>query len=269
LGAAISAVGLTAFAANSAGAHGPFAADFQPTYTVLPLDARAEAAVEPRRQHARERITVIAGQSQTSAALGYAGSGPVCVRLCDGAFFPLSISSGDPESQSAACDSQCPDAPTQVFYRNGSDRIEDAISNTGQRYSALPVALRFQKTSDATCACHRNPVAYKPLNDSTLRSGDAIVTPAGIFVFRGVEGGAHMPSDFTALSNADMPRLRRSDMLAMERVSVAKDHPTLRDWLASQASPALAERHVERVASRASGGGDRIRLLVWRGGAEE
>ena len=191
------------------------------------------------------------------------------MRLCDGYFFPLTAAAGDAASETAACNSLCPDAPTEVYYRNGSDRIEDSVSARGQLYSALPVALRFQKTSDATCACHRDVVAYAPLRDASLRRGDAIMTPAGIVVFRGVEGAEHRPSDFAALANVSMRWPQRSVLQAMERASVAFDHPTLREWLASQTPPALAQRDDQRVASRATRGGDKIRLLVWRGSTED
>jgi hypothetical protein len=71
----------------------------------------------------------------------------------------------------------------------------------------------------------------------------------------------------------------RGDLQAMERVSLTSDHPTLRQWLASQATPALAarkpdrriepERRIERVAARAISRDDGIRLLIWRGAAQD
>ncbi|MBX9759006.1 MAG: hypothetical protein K2Y29_09540 [Beijerinckiaceae bacterium] len=35
------------------------------------------------------------------------------------------------------------------------------------------------------------------LTDTSLRKGDIVATPDGLMEFRGVEGGAHEPSDFT------------------------------------------------------------------------
>src|ERR1700753_404250 len=62
-----------------------------------------------------------------SGAGNFAGfSQPVCVRLCDGSFFPLTNAGADATSQANACNSLCPDAPTEVYYRNGSEKIEDA-----------------------------------------------------------------------------------------------------------------------------------------------
>src|SRR5579863_2532767 len=75
----------------------------------------------------------------------------VCVRLCDGAFFPID---GIGQGNEAACLSQCPGAPTQVFYMpTGSDQIDDAIASDGQRYAALPVAFRYRSIVDSTCTC--------------------------------------------------------------------------------------------------------------------
>ena len=109
----------------------------------------ASATQTPAHHRHRRRLP------RESAA--HSGRGAVCVRLCDGAFFPLDAAAGDAAAEAAACDRLCPDAPTEVFFRNGSDKIGDAISTAGRRYSALPVALRYQRSPEATCACHREP----------------------------------------------------------------------------------------------------------------
>ena len=100
-----------------------------------------------------------------------------------------------------------------------------------------------------------------------LRRGDAIMTPAGMVVFSGAEGGAHGPRDFLALSAAGLPVAQRSALQAIERVSVNVARPSLRDWLASQSAPALAARRVAAplVARASLKGDDRIRLLAWPG----
>jgi hypothetical protein len=266
LGASIATAGLALLAANEAAARGPFTAyDAAPMtrFTLLPLDPNAG----PRRhRHHRQRIVLAKKGQRTAIPLVHDA---VCVRLCDGYFFPLPAG-GDAAVQASACNSLCPDAPTEVFYRSGSDRIEDSVSANGRRYSTLPVSLRYRSTSNNACSCHREAVAYAPLDDATLRRGDLIMTPAGFVMFRGAEGSKHNPDDFTALAKTELPAALRVDLQAMERVSLVKGHPSLRQWLASQASPALAERQpgirIERVASRLASADDRIRLVVWRGG---
>ena len=99
----------------------------------------------------------------------------VCVRLCDGSFFP--VNGADAHGSQAACAIQCPGAPTQVFFRaSGSDQIEDAIASNGQSYAALPVAFRYRSTVDNTCTCGARGARESSValfHDLTLRKGDS------------------------------------------------------------------------------------------------
>jgi hypothetical protein len=84
------------------------------------------------------------------------GSGrPVCVRLCDGSFFPLSNSPGGRGSQQEMCQSLCPGTETDVFYMSGSGNIDDAVSRAGQPYLSLANANRFTRQFDASCSCRK------------------------------------------------------------------------------------------------------------------
>jgi hypothetical protein len=132
----------------------------------------------------------------------------ICVRLCDGLYFPSVVTSGGDE----ACASQCPDAPT-AFYSMpaGSDKIDDAVSLTGTPYSALPVANRHQTSFDNTCTCHRSSVTSyiaDLLHDRTLRDGDLVMTAKGFRVFKGDKSGVVQPSNFVALSPSSSAELK-------------------------------------------------------------
>lgn len=282
LGAALSAAGVAALVASGAAAHGPFTAANpttfnapamaanQATYSIFRPDSgatdevhhRADEADGHRRKHDRGRITL----ATLGKVSGFSTHEPVCVRLCDGFFFPLTAAA-DSGSQTAACNSLCPDAPTEVYYRNGSDRIEDAISSRGQRYTSLPVSLRYRNASNNTCTCHREAVAYAPLRDATLRQGDAVMTPAGFMVFNGAEGAPHTPHDFSALGQARLSSGQRGALQAMERISLATDHPSLQKWMTSQGAPTQkAEAGANApVLAGSSIAEDKIRVLVWRG----
>jgi hypothetical protein len=152
----------------------------------------------------------------------------VCVRLCDGYYFPVGPLSraDDLPNHEAACSGLCPDAPTQLFIEPaGSDRIEDAVSSNGARYGALPVAFRNRTRLDNTCTCHRRPgQTFSLLDDFTLRKGDSIMTPAGIIVFRGASRLPYAQDDFTALAKASMPKDKREILAAIERATL----PTVR-----------------------------------------
>ena len=165
------------------------------------------ASTGPRAVRHARRATV--------AASGRA----VCVRLCDGFFFPSAVTSGGDE----ACASQCPDAPTAIYYQR-SDGIDDAVSARGELYSALPVANRNQAAFDETCSCHKSltrSYVADLLRDRTLRNGDLLMTPNGFTVFRSGKSSAVSQSDFVTLSKAsDVPKSARAELTAMEHAGV-------------------------------------------------
>ncbi len=164
-------------------------------------------------------------QGQHGASSGAAAqplsSRAVCVRLCDGSFFP--VSGDDAHGSQAACARQCPGAPTQVFFRaSGSDQIEDAIASNGQRYAALPVAFRYRSTVDKTCTCGARSVRESSValfHDPTLRKGDSIMTAAGVRVFRGGHKPPYDMDDFIDLAQSSLPREARDTLMAMDRAN--------------------------------------------------
>jgi hypothetical protein len=182
------------------------APDAEPT-----VSAPTSSPVADRPAHARRKY----------AAIGGGGGRAVCVRLCDGFFFPSVTSSGGDE----ACASQCPDAPT-AFYRepSGSDRIEDAVSLAGAPYSALPVANHNQTSFDQTCTCHRSfnrSYLADLLHDRTLRNGDIVMTAKGFTVFKGDKSGSVSAANFVTLSQStNVPNSSRPELAAMERAGV-------------------------------------------------
>jgi hypothetical protein len=153
------------------------------------------------------------------------GSGkPVCVRLCDGSFFPTASATGG----DSACAAQCPDAPT-ALYTMPTDRIEDAVSSTGKLYSALPVAKRFETSFESTCTCHRSDTvasrAKELLHDNTLRKGDVVMTAEGFRVYEGDGYGPTGPKDFVSLARARVSKEERATLTAMERAGGGSPAP--------------------------------------------
>jgi hypothetical protein len=166
-----------------------------------------------------------------------AGGRAVCVRLCDGFFFPNATSSGGDE----ACAAQCPDAPTARYTEPAdSDRIEDAVSTRGALYTALPIASRYRTTLDNTCTCHRSPTrsfSESLLNDPTLRIGDVVMTPKGFVVFQDAKTGPITSADFVALSQArSLPKDLRATLIDMERAG-----PSQRQ-IGAYTSPSASQR---------------------------
>jgi hypothetical protein len=79
----------------------------------------------------------------------------VCVRLCDGYYFPVSFSTMQSQfpKDAQACSSKCA-APTELFYyQNPGGEMEQAQSVAGQPYSKLPNAFRHRKEVVQGCSC--------------------------------------------------------------------------------------------------------------------
>ena len=164
----------------------------------------------------------------------------VCVRLCDGYFFPA------PASGQAGCASLCPGAETALYRMpGGSDRIEDAVSASGARYSALPAALSYRTTIANACACRSAPDSTAELmRDPTLRKGDAVMTETGLLVYRGAGSSQHQLRDFSTLAQARLSPDRRVMLAEMERVSVGPARATTR---LAQIAPAVTKRPEDQI----------------------
>ncbi|PTE11455.1 DUF2865 domain-containing protein [Mesorhizobium helmanticense] len=97
----------------------------------------------------------------------------VCVRTCDGYFFPMSnaASMGDFERDQKNCDSSCPGTEMQVFYTRGQDgdSADMTSSATGRPYRELPTAYLYKQSSrPPACGCNAAQnfeiIAGKPPN---------------------------------------------------------------------------------------------------------
>lgn len=111
------------------------------------------AAREPREEGPSSRREAA---SDTGPGAGSRSSGArqtVCVRSCDGFFFPLSATPRDGTADEM-CRALCPGAETAAYHMPGED-IGRAVSSRGRAYTQLANAFRFQKTLDASCSCKK------------------------------------------------------------------------------------------------------------------
>ncbi len=81
----------------------------------------------------------------------------VCVRLCDGAFFPVSFSTlpNNFDRDQDLCQQRCA-APAELYYhsQNPGQGIEQAVSHkTRQPYTTLRTAFRFKREFVSGCSC--------------------------------------------------------------------------------------------------------------------
>jgi hypothetical protein len=108
----------------------------------------------------------------------------VCVRTCDGYYFPISYSTVPSHfaDDQRVCQRECPAAEANLYaFRNPGEDMNQAMSINGQPYTALPAAFQYRKQFTPTCSCRRPGQSWadalKDADDSsTLESGDIVVT---------------------------------------------------------------------------------------------
>ncbi len=107
----------------------------------------------------------------------------LCVRSCDGYYFPISYSTvpskfAEDEQQ---CRRLCPAAEVTLYsHRNPGEDVARAVSSSGRLYTDLPTAFSYRKQYNAACSC-RAPGqswadALRQGGDQSVERGDIVVT---------------------------------------------------------------------------------------------
>jgi Protein of unknown function (DUF2865) len=109
----------------------------------------------------------------------------VCVRTCDGAYFPISFATVQARfaADEQVCKAQCPAADASLFaYRNPGEDINQAVSIGGQPYTSLPNAFKYRSEFNPSCSCRAAGQSWadalKSVDDkaSVQQQGDIVVT---------------------------------------------------------------------------------------------
>ena len=109
----------------------------------------------------------------------------VCVRTCDGAYFPISFATTPARFQDdeRSCKALCPAAEAVLFsHRNPGEDMNQAVNISGQPYTSLPNAFRYRNEFNPSCACKAPGQtwsdALKSIDDKATaeQQGDIIVT---------------------------------------------------------------------------------------------
>lgn len=80
----------------------------------------------------------------------------LCVRTCDGYYFPVSFSTGRSQfaNDEARCSEICPAAPTELYvYRNPGGDQSEMMSLAGVPYADQPFAFRYKAEFVEGCSC--------------------------------------------------------------------------------------------------------------------
>jgi hypothetical protein len=107
----------------------------------------------------------------------------LCVRTCDGYYFPISYSTVPSKfaEDEQICRRQCPAAEVALYsHRNPGEDVSRAVSVSGKLYTDLPTAFGYRKQLNQACNC-RLPgqswaEALRQSSDQTIERGDIVVT---------------------------------------------------------------------------------------------
>ena len=89
----------------------------------------------------------------------------LCVRTCDGYFFPVSYSTGKRQfvNDEARCSEICPAAETELYvYRNPGGDQSKMMSLAGKLYSDQPFAYRYKSEYVEGCSCRATQQSRSP-----------------------------------------------------------------------------------------------------------
>lgn len=83
----------------------------------------------------------------------------VCVRLCDGFYFPISASvrRGRLHHDNRACMRRCDGEARLFYYPTDGGSAGTMVDLRGRRYADLPNAFKYRKTLVAGCGCRPAP----------------------------------------------------------------------------------------------------------------
>jgi hypothetical protein len=114
----------------------------------------AVRAAVPERQARRpaQRSAKRGASSQASSGRTFR---TLCVRSCDGYYFPVSYSTTRKHfrADASACAEMCPAADASLYVHRVGEGAESMVSLDGAPYTLLPSAFRYRLSYDPTCSC--------------------------------------------------------------------------------------------------------------------
>lgn len=83
----------------------------------------------------------------------------VCVRLCDGYYFPVSFSTTRDRfaKDEQACQSRCSSDSRLYYYRNSNGSPETMVDRGGRAYADLRTAFLYRTSYSKSCQCKPDP----------------------------------------------------------------------------------------------------------------
>jgi Protein of unknown function (DUF2865) len=161
--------------------------------------------------------------------VGAGGYRTLCVRTCDGYYFPISNATSSTRfaEDEQTCQKLCPATEAVLYsHRNPGEDVAQAVANNGRVYKDMPNAFRYRREFIAACSCRLPGQSWADalgqIKDSTVERGDIVVTeekskamsqppppgktppaPARTDARRAAPGAPADPADTAAVPDAD------------------------------------------------------------------
>ena len=108
----------------------------------------------------------------------------ICVRTCDGFYYPVSYATTPDRfrDDEQTCQRTCPAAEVALYtYHNPGEDVAQAVALNGRLYTDLPTAFQYRKALTPSCSCRRAGESWADAlktsgPDATVAPGDVIVT---------------------------------------------------------------------------------------------
>jgi hypothetical protein len=124
----------------------------------------------------------------------------LCVRTCDGYYFPISFSTVNSRfaEDEATCRSMCPGTDVQLYiHHNPGEESEQMVSLAGEPYTVLPTAFLYRDHYIDACSCGR-PIAtdYAALGEQPATiAGVPVTTEVAVRSFVPIPAARPDPSE--------------------------------------------------------------------------
>jgi hypothetical protein len=126
-----------------------------------------------------EEIAPPRGGANQFGSLPFATYRTLCVRLCDGYYFPVSFSTLPNHFQrdSDVCQSRCAAPADLYFHQNPGGAVEQMVSVTTQQpYTSLKTAWRYRKEFVQGCSCKEAEYTPVPGTEKKAETAPAAST---------------------------------------------------------------------------------------------
>ncbi|CAO4145583.1 DUF2865 domain-containing protein [Methylorubrum aminovorans] len=131
---------------------------------------------------------LIPGEGQEGQVAGNqtarGGAQVICVKTCDGSYFPMANLPDGRGGADEMCQALCPGTEAVAYSMpHGDEALKYAATIKGNRaYTALPAAFKFRKSFTADCSCKREGQSWaqslaKAESMLVRHKGDIFVTP--------------------------------------------------------------------------------------------